>query len=69
MIENGDVEIECTLIRKTRGAILVKNASLKDENREIWIPRSQIHWIEESFVSDDITIQIPEWLAIKEDLV
>jgi hypothetical protein len=69
VIEEGDVEIECTLVRKTDDALLVKDASLRDPGREIWIPRSQVHLFQESFVGDEITIHIPEWLAIKEDLV
>lgn len=64
MNEEGMFEIECMLVRKTKAAFLIN-----DGDREVWIPLSLIHGTEEMFVGDEITIHIPECLAVEKELV
>jgi len=59
------VELVGTLEASTPKAILFNNGP-----KEVWLPRSQIEDMELS--SEDhrtITIAIPEWLALKKELI
>jgi len=61
----GDIEIEVEITTFTDQAILVESLIGSD----VWIPKSQIS----DYCGDDIdeaeTIFIPQWLAVKSDLI
>ena len=60
------VEIDVEEVRRTANAILVKDA----DDIEHWLPLSQIDILEgEVFGEGLIKIEVPEWLAIKEEFV
>jgi len=51
---------EIVVNRDDLGAVLFRM-----DNQEIWIPRSLIGWLDE----EDNEVEVPEWFAIKEELV
>ena len=52
------VDIDAELLRETEGAYLID-----DGVRQVWVPKSQV------VHNDDGTFTMPEWLAIRKDLV
>ena len=66
------VEVEVEILDDTDGAYLVR---LDEDSEEEWIPKSQILDVIEEVVEPDtgeivmMTLELPEWLAIKKGLV
>ena len=61
------MEIDAQVVRRTNLAILIKDA----DDKEIWLPLSQIVIIEEDVFDDAGTVKlsVPEWMAIEKGLV
>ena len=59
------VEIDVEKIRATEAAILVRDA----DDREVWLPLSQVEILEQNWAGDQVKLLIPEWLAIEKWLV
>lgn len=55
-------EIECTIKQETESAYLVEG-----DRGSAWIPKSQIANISRN--GDEATVEIPEWLAIRNGLI
>ena len=63
-MSNGIVEIFGTIMAETDRAIL-----LFDGVEESWLPLSQIEYDMRNEVGDDLTVEVPEWLAIESGFV
>ena len=63
-MSNGIVEIFGTIMAETDKAIL-----LFDGVEESWLPLSQIEYDMRNEVGDDLTVEVPEWLAIESGFV
>ena len=50
---------------ETAHAICVR---VEDDERDIWLPKSQIEWDGEAERGDVIAVDMPEWLAEQEGL-
>ena len=55
------VEIDVDRIRTTQKAMLVMDA----DDKEFWLPLSQIEILEANLHNEQIKLSIPEWLAIE----
>jgi len=70
MGRNETTEVEIIFITHTDKAISIR----QEEGESIWIPKSLVKNLEDSdyktfFNGDEITIEIPEWLAEEKDLI
>jgi hypothetical protein len=63
-MSNEIVEIFGTIMAETDKAIL-----LFDGVEESWLPLSQIEYDMHNEVGDDLTVEVPEWLAIESGFV
>jgi len=58
------VEIFGAIIRETDMGIL-----FSDGDREVWLPKSQIIYDEDAGEGDDVTVEMPQWLAFDKELI
>ncbi len=65
-MKDEPVEFTGTIIHKTYDAVLIE---FHEAEREIWIAVRVIETDDFLGIGEDITFFIPEWLAIKEELI
>jgi hypothetical protein len=63
-VSNEYVEIECKGLRETTAAIKIYTG-----RGTCWIPKSQLREQVTALLPADITIEVPEWLAVEKGLV
>lgn len=62
-------EYDGVFINQTINAVLFLPAGC-DEGDEVWLPKSQIDFMEDDYErGDDITISVPNWLAREKELI
>jgi hypothetical protein len=63
---NHMIEFVMKLHRETEKAILVSDDG--EEKNAIWLPKSQVT-VQEQLADEHIRIEVPEWLAQKQNLI
>ncbi len=58
------MEVECTYVHQTDRGLLIKVG-----NKEIWLPKSQIHVQEGDFIEGNkLIVNVPDWLVADKGL-
>ncbi len=63
-MSNEMVEIYGTIIHETTESIL-----LTDGDSEFWLPLSLIEYDARCGVGDEVTVEVPYWLCVEENLI
>lgn len=61
-------EVYVYVISETAAAVCVTDDPWSDQDREVWLPKSQIH-CDDIRTGKDTEITMPEWLAVDKGLV
>ena len=62
------VRIYCTLLRISFKAFFIETVNKKGKKITLWLPKSQVHETDCLAVDDEGYMDIPEWLATKNDI-